>query len=60
MTVKQDLVQFAQWLARETKKTKSNEIYSLIESLGSFQSHLNRLGTEEEIQELISNSSWEY
>lgn len=60
MTVKQDLVQFGQWLARETKKTKSNEIYSLIESLGSFQSHLNRLGTEEEIQELISNSSWEY
>lgn len=60
MTVRKDLVQFGQWLARETKKTKSKEIYSLIESLDTFQSQLSRLGTEEEIQEIISNSNWEY
>ena len=57
---KQELVEFAQWLARELKRTNSKDIYSLIQSLGSFQDHLNRLGSEEEIQQIVSNSNWDY
>lgn len=57
---KQELVEFAQWLARELKRTNSKDIYNLIQSLDTFQGHLNRLGSEEEIQQIVSNSNWEY
>ena len=57
---KQELVEFAQWLARELKRTNSKDIYNLIQSLDSFQDHLNRLGSEEEIQQIVSNSNWDY
>tara|TARA_Y100000589_G_scaffold153620_1_gene146339 strand:+ start:3372 stop:3560 length:189 start_codon:yes stop_codon:yes gene_type:complete len=57
---KQELVQFAQWLARELKRTNSKDVYNLIQSLDSFQGHLNRLGSEEEIQQIVTNSTWEY
>ena len=57
---KQELVEFAQWLARELKRSNSKDIYNLIQSLDSFQSNLNRLGSEEEIQQIVSNSNWEY
>ena len=57
---KQGLVEFAQWLARELKRTNSKDIYNLIQSLDTFQGHLNRLGSEEEIQQIVSNSNWEY
>lgn len=60
MTVKQELVEFAQWLERETRRTRSQDIYSLIQSLGTFQQQLSKLGTEEEIQQIVSNSNWEY
>ena len=57
---KQELVEFAQWLARELKRSNSKDIYNLIESLDTFQGHLNRLGSEEEIQQIVSNSNWDY
>ena len=57
---KQELVEFAQWLARELKRSNSKDIYNLIQSLDSFQGHLNRLGSEEEIQQIVNNSNWDY
>ena len=57
---KQELVEFAQWLARELKRTNSKDIYNLIQSLDDFQGHLNRIGSEEEIQQIVNSSNWDY